>query len=386
MTERQDRTERILALMRGEGRGPKPAMARAGLWLLSRLYAFGIGVYWAMYRLGILKRVHLRPCVISVGNITVGGTGKTTAIQYLVRALRDAGLRPAVLSYGYRAADREAVGVVSDGQDILMTAAEAGDEAVLLARSLPGVPVLIGRRRVLSGAVAEERFRPDVLLCDDAFQYWRLARDVDLVLVDAVEPWGHGHVLPRGLLREPKARLRRADAVVITHADLVPRERRAALEAELERLGFGFGAERPIFLARHAPRGLSWMDGGEAAGVDALAGLPVLAVSSLGDPASFEATLARAGADVAPMRFPDHHRYTEDEARAVEQTVRRRGLRLVTTAKDAVKLAAFGLPRTWWVLDIALECEDGPAFREWVINRVRNSNRSGWSNGRGASR
>lgn len=375
MTEHQARTERILALMRGEGRGLKPALGRAGLWLLSRLYAFGIGVYWGMYRFRILKRVRLRPTVVSVGNITVGGTGKTTTIQYLARAMMSADLRPAVLSYGYRAADKTAVGIVSDGATLRMSTREAGDEAVLLARSLPGVPVLIGRRRVISGAEAERLFQPDVLLCDDAFQYWRLARDLDLVLVDASEPWGYGHVLPRGLLREPKSRLRRADAVLLTHVDLVSADRRDALAAELGRLGFFADGARPLFFARHAPCGLSWLEGGNAAAIDSLHGLPVLAVSSLGDPASFEAGLERAGAEVTPMRFPDHHHYTHAEARAVEDAARVQGCRLVTTAKDAVKLSRFAQPATWWVLDITLDVENGPAFQEWVLNRVKTSNR-----------
>lgn len=393
MTERQDRTDRILALMRGEGRGLRPGLSRFGLWILSRLYAFGIGAYWSMYRYGILKRERLRPYVISVGNITVGGTGKTTTIQYLAGILQSANLHPAILSYGYRAGDKAAVAIVSDGREMLMTPGESGDEAALLAGTLPGVPVLIGRRRVLSGAEAERRFRPDVLLCDDAFQYWRLERDLDLVLVDATEPWGYGHVLPRGVLREPKQRIRRADAVIVTHADLVAPTRLDALVEELGRMGFASlppsstsarGAARPLFLARHSPSGLSWMEGGSAADMDALRGLRVLAVSSLGDPASYEATLVRAGADVESLRFPDHHGYTTDEVRAAEASSHATGRRLVTTAKDAVKLRGMVTDREWRVLDITLDVDNEPAFREWVLNRVRTSNRNGWSSGPGA--
>jgi tetraacyldisaccharide 4'-kinase len=365
VTPAHDRTERVLALMRGEGHGPKAATARAGLWALSRIYAAGIGVYWTMYRLGILRRVRLRPFVISVGNITVGGTGKTTTIQFLASALLEAGLRPAVLSYGYRAADKEAVGIVSDGDSVLMTAAEAGDEAVLLARSLPGVPVLIGRRRVLSGAVAEERFHPDVLLCDDAFQYWRLYRDLDLVLVDAVQPWGYGHVLPRGLLREPKKRAARADAFIVTHADLVEPAALQDLVAELRTFG------KPVWTARHAPCGLSYVEGGESVPPTALGGRSVLAVSSLGDPTSFETTLTRAGADVAALRFPDHHPYTAAEVRHAEETARRQRRHLVTTAKDAVKIREFAAPETWWVLEIALFVEGAAEFTTWLLNQTR---------------
>jgi len=368
-----DRTERVLALMRGEGRGLRASAARAGLLALSWLYAIGIRVYWLMYRAGLLKRVRLRPVVVSVGNLTVGGTGKTTTIQFLARALTTAGLRVAILSYGYRAANRDSVGIVSDSEGIRMSPDEAGDEAVLLASSLPGVPVLIGRRRVVSGAVAEERFRPDVLLCDDAFQYWRLHRDVDLLLVDAVEPWGYGHVLPRGLLREPKGQARRADAILMTHSDLVDPARADSLRRELEDTG------RPVWTARHAPRGLSLLDGSPGGDLGVLAGCGVLAVSSLGDPASFEATLRGLGAVVTPMRFADHHRYDSEDIRRVEGTALEKGLMIVTTAKDAVKVRRFVAPDAWRVLDITLSVDEEESFRKWVLDTVKARRENAWT-------
>lgn len=357
-------TERVLAIMRGDERGVAASLSRAGLWALSVLYGLVIGAYWLLYRFGVLRRVCLRPIVISVGNLTVGGTGKTTTIQYLARLLTSHGRSAAILSYGYRAAGKDDVNVVSDGENTLMTAADAGDEAVLLARSLPGVPVLIGRRRVLSGAEAERLFRPDVLLCDDAFQYWRLKRDVDLVLVDAVEPWGYGYVLPRGLLREPKRQARRADAFLVTHADLAPAEQLAALVNELAAMG------RPVWTARHEARGISDLEGRTAGGLDALCGQRVLAVSSLGDPSSFEATLRNTGAEVIPCRFADHHRYTVDDIRSVQKRAAADELRLVTTAKDAVKLLGIADCQAWWVLDIALAIDEAGSFDKWVIGKT----------------
>ncbi|HEY3265297.1 MAG TPA: tetraacyldisaccharide 4'-kinase [Armatimonadota bacterium] len=357
-------TERILALMRGEGRGLKPWSARATLRMLSGLYGLGIGAYLALYRVGILKRVHLRPVVISVGNLTVGGAGKTTTIQYLAELLCREGLRPAVLSYGYRAGARDSVGVVSDGSTVLMSAAEAGDEAALLAGYLPGVPVLIGRRRVISGAEADQRFQPDVLLCDDAFQYWRLHRDIDLLLVDAVEPWGYGFVLPRGLMREPKRQARRADAILITHADVVPQERLKALQAELTRFG------RPVWTSRHRAERLDDLNGKRVAALDSLNGLGVLAVSSLGDPTSFEAALTAAGAVVTPMRFADHHRYSNDDVRAAENRASEGGMQIVTTAKDAVKVRMLSPGAGWRVLRIALDVANAPSFDQWVTKAI----------------
>lgn len=360
-----DRTEQVLALMRGEGSGPRAAAARAGLRALSGLYAFGIGVYWLMYRSRLLRRVRLKPVVISVGNLTVGGTGKTTTIQFLARALTSEGLKVAILSYGYRAASKDSVGIVSDESGVLMEAGEAGDEAVLLARSLPGVPVLIGRRRVLSGAIAQERFQPDVLLCDDAFQYWRLERDIDLLLVDAVEPWGYGHVLPRGLLREPKRMARRADAFLMTHADLVDADHRTALRHELETFG------RPVWTARHAPLSLTDLEGRATVALDEIAGLSVLAVSSLGDPASFEATLRNMGAVVTPHRFPDHHCYTNEDVRQMERIARDNRLSIVTTAKDAVKIREMATPDAWRVLQIALALDEDNTFRLWILQTTK---------------
>lgn len=350
--------------MRGEKQGTGASAARFGLWLLSGVYTVVITLYWLMYRAGILKQVRLGPVVVSVGNITVGGTGKTTTIQYLGRLLSRNGLRAAVLSYGYRAGEKDAVNVVSDGESVRMSAGEAGDEAVLLARSLPGTPVLIGRRRVLSGAEAEQRFRPDVLLCDDAFQYWRLHRDVDLVLVDAVEPWGYGHVLPRGLLREPKRQLRRADAFLITHADLVTQEWLNALQTELSALG------KPVWTARHAARGLKDLAGDSVESLEAMVGTRVLAVSSLGDPASFEATLEKLGALVTPCRFADHHRFTEAEVKDVEGRAEKGGMVIVTTAKDAVKLEGLARPDAWRVLDISLAVDGADSFDSWVDRKT----------------
>lgn len=363
--------ERALALMRGEGRGPKAALARAGLWLLSLLYGAGITIYWWLYRFGVLRRVRPRAFVISVGNLTVGGTGKTTAIQHLARRIQGNGLRVAILSYGYRAASRDSVSVVSDGISPLMGVDDAGDEATLLAESLPGAAVLIGRRRALSSAVAEERFEPDVLLCDDAFQYWRLARDLDILLVDAVEPWGYGHLLPRGLLREPKRQARRADAILITHSDLVEPARVDALRRELEASG------HPVWLARHEPHRLVNLASGQVRRLEDLRGAAVTAVSSLGDPASFEKTLERLGARVCGARYPDHHHYTSADVASVEGCAADSNRMLVTTAKDAVKIRRLGTRCPWWVLEIALHIADEDTFHAWlnqVINAPREKN------------
>ena len=370
MTEREAALLRIIS---GEARGFKASLARGGLRALSWLYLGVMGEYRRMFDRNQLKRTTLSPVVISVGNLTVGGSGKTTTVLRLARELQSAGHTPAILSYGYRAGKRTDCQVVSDRESVLMSADEAGDEAVLLAESLPGVPVLIGRRRVVSGAEAVRRFSPDVLICDDAFQYWRLARDIDLLLIDAVEPWGYGYVLPRGLLREPKSSARRATAVILTHADLVSPERLAELKTEAERY------TTPVFTARHAPLNASELRA-------EIKGQTVIAPSSLGDPTGFESTLADLGAVLEPRRFPDHHRYTEEDVRNLEREATSRSSHIVTTAKDWVKIRQWADERLWRVLRIWLEVDDEEAFRTWFLGVVSKSIQNKPSSGLGAPR
>ena len=368
-----DREEALLGIVSGEARGYKATLARGGLRALSWLYLGVITQYHRMYDCNLLKKVTLSPVVISVGNLTVGGSGKTTTVLHLARELQSAGHLPAILSYGYRAGKRTDCQVVSDRERVLMSAAEAGDEAVLLAESLPGVPVLIGRRRVVSGAEAVRRFSPDVLICDDAYQYWRLDRDIDLLLIDAVQPWGYGYVLPRGLLREPKSAARRATAVIITHADLVSTERLEKLKSEVQRY------TAPVFTARHAPLNASELLG-------EVEGKTVLAPSSLGDPTGFESTLADIGAVLEPRRFPDHHRYTEEDVRNLEREAGKRRSLIITTAKDWVKIRQWADERLWRVMRISLAVDDEHTFRSWFLGVVSKSIQSKQSSGLGAPR
>jgi tetraacyldisaccharide 4'-kinase len=258
--------------------------------------------------------------------------------------LRDAGRRVVVLSRGHGGSGEagSAPRVVSDGERIRLTPEEAGDEPVLLANLLPGVPVVIGRDRRQSGRLAVEQFAPDVLVLDDALQYWQLHRDLDIVLLDARRPFDNGHVLPRGLLREPPSHLARAGIVVLTRADRVPSGELAVTMERIRRLA----PQVDLFTATHAP--LGWVRASDDALLppDTLAGKQVLAFSGIADGDAFARTVSGLGVHVAARHdFGDHHIYGPDEVERLG-----RGSEVaVTTEKDLVKVGPL------WP-------EDGPAL------------------------
>jgi len=321
-----------------------PSAARSLLIPLSYLYGAFIEAYKLLFRVGVLKRVNL-PCrVVSIGNLTMGGVGKTVATQAIARALTGAGYRCVILSYGFRAKRRAEYAVVSDYEAVRISADEAGDEAALLAQSLPGVPVVIGKRRGISGAAAVRLFRPDYILLDDGFQHWRLHRDVDLVLLDARAPFGNGRVFPAGLLREYPAALSRASACVLTRSDRASEEDRRRARETITALAPG----KHVYTTSH--RTGAWMQiaphngsvrteksAPHAAWSPSMG--PIFVVSAIGQNEAFEEDVRRSGATMGGVRaFPDHHRYSTDDVAAITRDAGRCAA-VVTTEKDAVKLA-----------------------------------------------
>ena len=324
---------------------------------LAPVYRGAVAVWKAAYRRGLMRRTKLPVPVISVGNLTFGGTGKTPTVIALARDLVRMGRRPAVLTRGYRRVD--------DGQAVLVgpeprqTAAEVGDEPLEMARRLPGVPVVVDADRARGGEEAR-RLGADVVLLDDGFQHLRLERDLDLVLIDAGDPWGGGHLPPLGRLREPVCSLERADAVLITKAPADWRPSATDIERVIDQVAPGV----QVFISRvrpsrvHVP-GDGWL------GSEVLTGRRVMAFAALGRPDGFADTLTEAGAEIVATRwFPDHHAYTEQDLAEVVGQAEKASAIPVTTAKDVVKLPP---DSGAWVVEVVIEPVEGSWNGLWRL-------------------
>lgn len=308
----------------------------------------------ALYRLGMQRRRtrclgrqagERTPCpVISIGNISVGGTGKTPLVDWVATLLKNRGYKVAVVGRGYGGAFSQQGAVVSDGETVFLDAREAGDEALLHARHLPGVAVVIGRDRHEAIQRAVERCGANVVLLDDGFQYWSVPRQLDMVLLSTLAPWTNGHLLPRGRLREEPAALSRAGAVILTRANLVPE---SALEALRQQVGKYTAA--PIFEAEHVAVDL-WDETKQCSiGLAFLQGKSVAAIAAIADPEGFSLLLESLGAKVETCLFKkDHHAWSAADFADLQKLMktelgqcRARGLDeeiAVCTEKDAVKL------------------------------------------------
>ena len=314
----------------------------------SWLYAAVISIRNRLYALGVFKARAL-PCrVISVGNIVVGGTGKTPTVIALAKHLQKEKVRVAILLRGYKRESREKVTIVSDGERVCASLKESGDEAYMMAKHLSGIPIVVSRQRYEAGQVALERFGVDVLLLDDGFQHRQLARDVDILTVPAHSAIGlqaaRERLLPAGNLREPPTALRRADVILLTHTDttdvspctkeIVQRLAPNALILESVHQPVHF---YPLVLPQNA-EGTDFRPTSEA-----VKGKRILAVCGIGNPEAFATTLMRCSAEsVELLAYPDHHVYTEADFVGIDTVFQAAQADLiVTTQKDAQKLEAF---------------------------------------------
>ncbi|MBV9927105.1 MAG: tetraacyldisaccharide 4'-kinase [Acidobacteria bacterium] len=322
---------------------------------LGMLYGAVTRARLRLYRSGLLKSERVGVPVVSVGNLTAGGTGKTPLVEWVARALRREGLKTCVLTRGYGRADESRRVLASDGGRVLAGVEECGDEPRLLAERLLGVAAVVcDRDRVAAARWALEELGTEVFVLDDGFQHLRIARDLDIVTVDATAPWGGGHMLPRGRLREPASGLARAGCVVITRAELA--EDLEGLRAEVARLSGGRAA---VFASRVRTLGLKSLSEADVKLESVRAGA-VGVFCAVGNPAALFEHLRRGGFEVCYTRaFRDHHAYAQADADAVSREASARGARaLLTTAKDAVKLRGLDFALPCYVVEAGLEFDD----------------------------
>ncbi len=309
---------------------------------MSYLYEFGVCFKLSLYKSGIKKPERLPCCVISIGNITVGGTGKTPTAQKMAGIIKDLGYRVVILNRGYRSHWGKDIGVVSDGEKIYMTAYEAGDEAYLMAKTLPGIPVIIGKNRAITGKYAVEKMQAEVIIMDDGYQHWQLERDLDIVLVDTLNMFGNGCVLPRGTLREPLENLDRGDLFLFTKTD----QSSALSRIQLRKTIAKYNSRAPIIESIHHPKNFveiaDWYKGIAQSYKDLseLQGKDVMVFSAIGNPSSFEQTLSSIGLNILEaVRYPDHHDYGMLEMQYIGDLAKKKNaVAMITTAKDAVKI------------------------------------------------
>ncbi len=316
---------------------------------LAGLYGLGVQCRTQLFR-NRWRVSHRLPCkVVSIGNITLGGTGKTPMSVYMARLIHGFGCRVAIVSRGYKGSAEKNGGVVSDGQALLMDPSSAGDEPFLMAQQLLplGIPVIVGRDRLRAGRRAVQCYQTEVIVLDDGFQHVRLARDLDIVLLDAQHPFGNGYLVPRGTLREPLSSLSRADACLLTRCPRAAIAKRFAGHSQTNRSPTGDDRRRPVFAAAHAPFISECFSAKHSDGwaakiqMNEWRGCPVFAFSGLARNDTFQKMLCEMGFDLRGYAaFADHHDYSRDDILAIAQRADRKGARLlVTTEKDRVKLA-----------------------------------------------
>ncbi len=356
--------------------------------LASMLYGISI-VYGAAqklrascYRPKILRSQKL-PCrVISVGNITVGGTGKTPMTIYVAQKLQQSGIRVAVISRGYKGSAESSGGVVSDGRNLLMDSEQAGDEPYLMAGRLKNIPVIVGKNRFAAGMLAIRKFQSEVIVLDDAFQHLKLSKDIDLILLDYTRPFGNTHLLPRGILREPVTALRRATACILTRSPTGPDEAASTTLAGIKT----HMPDIPIFTSAHNPY-MYTVKSGVPTPFNAISHFivppdsdqikykKVYGFSGIARNDDFQRTVATLGFN--PMGFfdfSDHHKYSRDDLEKMVRIAQEAGADcLITTEKDHARIAhQKPLSMDLVVVGVRIEFSgDGQDFISFIQSRLR---------------
>ena len=369
----------FLDVIEGRQRGKRAGLLRMFLALLSFLFLGVVQLRLRLYRWGLLRPHTLGCQVLSVGNLTVGGTGKTPIVEVFAAALQERGRKVAILSRGYKRKKpplwRRIKGrltfqkygppplVVSDGKRLLLNSRVSGDEPYMLASNLPNVAVIVAKNRINAGQYAIKKLGCDTLILDDGFQYMRLRHRLDIVLVDRTNPFGNRRVLPRGLLREPIRNIRRAGFIFITKSN-------GDGATELRQQMRALNPDAEISECRHCAQYLQAVYSGERKELTLLQDLPVTALSAIAAPQGFEDELKRQGARVLGHRtYTDHHRYTQQEViDFINESLELGARAIITTEKDAVRFPFIerqDIPL--YFLRVQIEMLSGSeAFKEWI--------------------
>jgi tetraacyldisaccharide 4'-kinase len=338
----------VLEVIFEQRKGKCATLARAGLFAFSKIFQMAVKTRHFLYNVRLLRDSTLGVQVIAIGNLTVGGTGKTPVVEKFARELKDQGRTVAILSRGYRSKPppltervwnkvllrdvRTPPRVVSDGKSLLLDSDTAGDEPYMLASNLKDVVVLVDKDRVKSGRYAIEKFGCDTLLLDDGFQYWKLrGRRRDIVLIDFQQPFGNEHLLPRGTLREPPSHLSRASTIFITKSN-------GNTQALRKRISH-YNSQARIIECIHHPLYFEDVFTGERKEIEFLKDKKIASISGIAQPESFEQSLIQLGSElVYTKRFADHHRFSQQEIlNAINRSKKRQAEIIVTTQKDAVR-------------------------------------------------
>lgn len=346
--------------------------------ILAGIYSLMVRTRLMLYRTGLKKTMRLDRPVISVGNIVLGGTGKTPFTIYICKMLLEAGIRPAVLSRGYRGTAEKRNLLISNGSEIFCTPAESGDEPWLMAVKLSGVPVAVGGKRYESARLcqSEPTLDPAVFILDDGFQHIQLHRDTNIVLIDATSPFGGDHLLPKGILREPLAELKRADAYVITRAHLESEEL-DGIRARLSR----HSPLAPVFFYSHRISGFKRVRGAGSTGGDkeeirkeqANPGKNSFVLAAIGNPLQFIRDLENLNLNISgQVLMRDHHPFSQAELDMAVEEFRDSGADfMVTTEKDAIRMVHLNLDEVpLYSAGLEVYSNDEERFRQWLLDRI----------------
>jgi tetraacyldisaccharide 4'-kinase len=329
------------------------------LFMLSLFYGGTVKTREAFYNRGVLRSKKLPCIVISIGNITVGGTGKTPMTIHVAELVKRLGYKVVVISRGYKGVAEKTGGVVSDGKTIFMEADESGDEPFMMANRLKSIPVVVGKNRFNAGMTALNSFKPDVIVLDDASQHLQLKRDIDLVLLDNSCPFGNHQLLPRGTLREPLSALMRSDAFILTRSDVAKEPESTYNSVKLK----SYASGKPIFKAIHVPYIYEVVKGGAVSsqriygnsctqGFEFLRGRPAFVFSGIARNIDFYNTVKGLNCKVTGCsEFTDHHRYTDRDLNKILQSAKESNADfIITTEKDYARIAN----RITWPIDLVV--------------------------------